>query len=90
MSKILYVSFDVETDSDNPMLHNMISIGMYAIDEEFNEIFTYNANIENLPDHYPQQTCMDLFWNKPEQKNAWDYIQTNKLNYLQVCTFCVF
>lgn len=86
MSKILNVSFDIETDGDNPILNNMISIGMVGFDDDLNEIFTYEANIENLPEHQPQTSCMESFWNKPEQTNAWNYIQQNKKNYIQVCT----
>jgi hypothetical protein len=27
---------------------------------------------------------METFWQKPEQKIAWDYLQTNKRNYIEV------
>lgn len=85
MKRILNVSFDIEADGNNPLLHNMISIGMYGIDDNGTEIFTYEANIENLPGHHPQQICMETFWNQPEQKTAWEYMQQNKKCYSQVC-----
>jgi hypothetical protein len=27
----LYLSFDIETDGDNPLVNNMISIGFYGV-----------------------------------------------------------
>jgi hypothetical protein len=80
----LYLSFDVETDGNNPMLNSMISIGFYGLTDTMNEVFKYSANIIELPGHTQDKQCMETFWNKPENKTAWDYTQQNKRSFTDV------
>ena len=82
--KNLYLSFDVETDGGNPIFNNLLSIGFYGIDDDLNKIFEYSANINELANHKPDQKCMEIFWNKPENKEAWEFVNTNKRNYVDV------
>lgn len=49
-----------------------------------NIIFEFEANIEPLENHIQDSECMQSFWLKPEQKKAFEYLQTNKRNYIDV------
>lgn len=86
MSKsILYLSFDVETDGPSPLVNNLLSIGIVGFEENTKtEVFEFETNIIPLPTHTPDTQCMETFWLKPEQKEAWDYLKTNKRNYVEV------
>lgn len=77
----LYLSFDIESDGPTPLINNLLSIGIVGITMSENIIFEFEANIEPLPDHIPDQKCMDNFWLNPEQKIAWDHLQNNKRDY---------
>ena len=82
----LYLSFDIETDGCVPILNNMISIGFYGLDDNMNKHFEYSANIETLEGHSPEEKCMTNFWNLPENQMAWNELQNNKRNYVEVMT----
>ena len=86
MSKpALYLSFDVETDGPSPLVNNLLSIGIVGFEENTGtEVFEFETNIISLPNHTPDTRCMETFWLKPEQKEAWEYLQTNKNNYIKV------
>jgi len=86
MSKqILYLSFDVETDGPSPLVNNLLSIGIVGFEENTGtEVFEFETNIIPLPTHTPDIKCLETFWLKPEQKEAWDYLKINKKNYIQV------
>ena len=57
----LYVSFDVETDGQCPLVNNMLSLGIYFLDKDCNRIFTYNTNFELMENHTDDQKTME-FW----------------------------
>lgn len=80
----LYLSFDIESDGCTPILNNMISIGFYGLDDNFTKHFEYEANIQNLEGHFPEEKCMTTFWNLPENQVAWNYVQQNKRNFVDV------
>lgn len=82
--KKLYLSFDVETDGNTPVLNNMLSIGIYGIDKDLNEVFTFDANIFPLPNRHQESTCMETFWLKDENKLAWDHLKINQRHYVDV------
>ncbi len=81
---IIYLSFDVETDGPSPLVNNLLSIGIYGLDMNLNNLFTFEANIVPLENHIQDKTCMETFWLKPENKNAFDYLHTNSRNYINV------
>jgi hypothetical protein len=78
---ILYLSFDIETDGDNPMLNSMISIGFYGITDNLSCALEYTANIESLEGHVQDPKCME-FW--AQNQTAWNATQTNKKFYADV------
>jgi len=78
----IYLSFDIETDGDNPMLRNMMSIGFYGVTDSLTNIFSYSANMNDLDGHEHDQVCMDAFWSK--QPDAWNFVQINKRSYVDV------
>lgn len=80
----LYLSFDIETDGCVPVLHSMISIGFYGLDDNLVEHFRYESNIECLEGHIQEKECMENFWNLPENQTAWNHLQQNKKNYIDV------
>ena len=83
--QILYLSFDVETDGPSPLVNNLLSIGIVGFEENTgSEVFEFQANIIPLPTHTPDAQCMETFWLKPEQKEAWDYLNTNKRDYIDI------
>lgn len=86
MSKqTLYLSFDVETDGPSPLVNNLLSIGIVGFEENTGtEVFEFNTNIFPLPTHTPDTKCMETFWLKPQQKEAWEYLQTDRKNYITV------
>lgn len=77
----LYLSFDIETDGDNPMLNNMISIGFVGMNESMTEIFEFSANILEIEGHQQNPQTMK-FWE--ENKLAWNATQLNKRHYVEV------
>lgn len=82
---ILYLSFDIESDGPTPMINNLLSIGMVGIDFISEQIiFEFEENIKPFFTHIPDKDCMKNFWLKPEQKNAWEFLQTNQKNYIVV------
>ena len=83
--KTLYLSFDIETDGDTPVLNNMLGLGIYGLDQDLNEIFTFDANIFPLPDKVQSKSCMENFWNKEENQAAWAQLKINQRNYVDVC-----
>lgn len=81
----LYLSFDVETDGPTPLVNNLLSVGIVGIEENTsNIVFEFESNILPLETHKSDTQCMETFWLKPEQKKAWDYLQTNQKDYLTV------
>jgi len=86
MSKpVLYLSFDVETDGPTPLVNNLLSVGIIGLEENTsNIVFEFEANIKPLESHKQDTQCMESFWLKPEQKEAWEYLQTNQKDYLEV------
>lgn len=86
MSKpILYLSFDVETDGPSPLVNNLLSIAIVGLEENTsNIVFEFESNINQLPTHTPDANCMKYFWLKPKQKKAWEYLQINKRDYIEV------
>lgn len=77
----LYLSFDIETDGDNPMTNNMISIGFYGVTDNLSSVFGYQANIANLDGHVQNPQTM-TFWHQNSQ--AWEATQINQQNYIDV------
>lgn len=72
----IYISFDVETDGNDVMCNNMISIGLCGLDKNAEEHFSFHANIKELDIHHPNARCMTEFWgNNPI---AWENTQINK------------
>lgn len=85
LKKTLYLSFDVETDGPSPLVNNLLSIGIVGFEENTQiEVFEFETNIIPLPTHTPDTLCMETFWLKPEQKEAWNYLNTNQRNYIEV------
>ena len=81
--KTLYISFDIETDGGNPEYNNMLSIGLCFINDNCEILYNYEANILPRTDdgrNYDENTMIN-FWNKEENKDAWNFIQTNQHNY---------
>jgi DNA polymerase III alpha subunit (gram-positive type) len=78
LKPILYLSFDVETDGNNPMLNSMISIGFCGMTDGFTCTFEYQANFEPLEWHEQEPQCME-FWS--QNKLAWNVTQINKKHY---------
>ena len=62
----IYVSFDVETDGQCPLVNNMLSLGIYFLDKDCNCIFEYQVNYELLDDHVEDQKTME-FWAKNQE-----------------------
>jgi len=77
----LYLSFDIETNGNNPMLNSMISIGFYGITLNLDNPFIYQANIFPLKNHAEEKECM-LFWEK--NKIAYLATQTNQKYFVDV------
>lgn len=77
----LYLSFDIETDGNNPMLNSMISIGFCGMTDNLTTVFEYQANLEPLEGHVQEPKCME-FWEK--NQNAWNATQINKRFYVDV------
>lgn len=83
--KILYLSFDVETDGPTPTINNLLSIGIVGIEENTEQkVFEFEANLLPIEGHIPDSQCMKTFWLKSEQQKAWEYLHTNQKNYIEV------
>lgn len=80
----LYLSFDIESDGPTPIVNNLLSIGVVGITIQEEIVFQFQANIEPLESHIEDLECMESFWLKPEQKEALEFLQTNKRNYIEV------
>lgn len=79
--QLLYLSFDIETDGDNPMLNSMISIGFCGMKENKEVVFEYCANIEELEGHKQNQKTMEFWQSCPV---AYANTQTNRRHYTVV------
>jgi hypothetical protein len=80
----IFLSFDIESDGPTPMINNLLSIGIVGITIDEKIVFEYEANIEPLATHVQDNQCMQTFWLKSEQKLAWEHLQTNRRNYIEV------
>ncbi len=84
MSKTtLFISFDVETDGSTPSVNNLLSIGFSGLTLDMNEVFSVEYNIKPRETHKPDPETM-IWWNKPENAKAWNYITKNTQNYESV------
>lgn len=80
---ILYLSFDVETDGSTPLVNNLLSIGIVGLLSNGQIIYEFEANILPLESHKSDDKTME-FWSKPENLNAWNYLNLNQQYYLDV------
>jgi hypothetical protein len=71
----VYISFDVETNGDTPMLNDMLSIGMVAITAEGEIVWKYETGFEPLEGHSSMEQVMN-FWMSPKQADAWQKVQS--------------
>ena len=69
-----FVSFDVESDGNNPMQHSMLSIGMVLLSEEctanknYTIVSTFYDTIQARAECQPDPNCLKEFWNHhPEE-----------------------
>lgn len=74
MSKILYVSTDVETDGPIPGPHSMLSLGAVAFDEGGNEVGDFLANLKELPGAAPDPATAAWWQTQP---GAWAAIRVD-------------
>src|SRR5581483_10980864 len=77
MNPLLFLSFDIEADGPTPGINSMLSFGMVGFNEECNMIFEYEANLNSLPGAEQSISTME-WWLKPEQAEAWKYVNNNK------------
>jgi DNA polymerase III epsilon subunit-like protein len=66
----LYASIDVEADGDNPLLHNMLSIGIALFDAYGQLVDTFYQNISPQPGKIADPKTMEHFWAKYPQMYA--------------------
>ena len=71
----LYISFDVETDGDTPLLNNMLSIGMVGFTQEGKIIWTYETGFDTY--NKSMEKTMS-FWTSPSQKIAYEKLMSMK------------
>ena len=70
----IYVSTDIECDGLVPGLHSMLSLGSAAFSAEGEQLATYGANLEALPDCEPLPQTMEWWRSFPE---AWAKCREN-------------
>jgi hypothetical protein len=66
------------------MVNNLLSIGIVGLTIDQRIIFEYEANIESLETHTQDTQCMQTFWLKPAQSLAWEKLQSNRRDYMEV------
>lgn len=72
----LFLSFDVETDGNNPYQHSMRSIGIAAfVENNITPISTFYCNLSRRQNAVEDKECMSKFWNK--RKHLYNNLQTN-------------
>lgn len=76
---LLFLSFDIEADGPAPGLNSMLSMGWAGFTENGNLVFTYEANLTELPDAHPNTDTMK-WWSLPENQVAWNYVHQNQRN----------
>jgi hypothetical protein len=60
----LYASLDIETDGNNPLQHNMLSLGIAMFNRHGALIDTFYQNISPQAGKVADPKCMTNFWNK--------------------------
>jgi DNA polymerase III epsilon subunit-like protein len=71
----VFISFDIETNGETPMLNNMLAIGMVAITLEGEIVWKYETAFDPLEGHESMEKVMN-FWLDPSQSNAWAKVQS--------------
>lgn len=74
---LLFLSIDVEADGPAPGLNNLLSIGLAGFNVEKNIVWTFEANLKDIPEGKQNEDTMN-WWKQPENQEAWDYVQTNR------------
>ena len=74
-SKETYVSIDIEADGPIPGPHSMLSLGAVAFDTEGNEIGSWYANFDLLPDSQPHPDT-EKFWQQHSSQYAVTRVNT--------------
>jgi len=65
MTNVLYVSFDVEADGNNPCQHNMVQWGGAIFDPRSNSMIdSLCVDIKPRPDVKPDPSVIKTFWNE--------------------------
>lgn len=75
----LYASIDIESDGNNPCQHSMISCGISFITSDGKIIEEIIYNLFPRKDRSYEPRCMTEFWMNPEQHEAWNYIQQDRV-----------
>lgn len=74
---LLFLSFDIEADGEAPGLNSMLSIGFVGFNEKGLVVMEYEANLQTLAGATQSPQTMK-WWHDEKQKEAWDYVNTNK------------
>ena len=76
MTKV-YFSFDIEADGEVPSLSNMLALGIWILDEQGNDIDSWQRNIKETAPRKATSRCIKDFWDK--QPEAWKAIHTDQV-----------
>lgn len=76
--KEIYISTDIESDGPIPGINSMLSFGSVAFDGQGRELASFTANLDLLEGAIPDPNTM-AWWNRPEQKKAWDACRKNTI-----------
>ncbi len=60
----LYASLDIEADGDNPLQHNMLSIGIALFNSHGHIVSTFYQNVKPQQGKVADPKCMSNFWLK--------------------------
>jgi hypothetical protein len=84
---LVFLSYDIEADGPSVGLASMLNFGMVGItvDKERAVVFEYEANLEPLPGML-YNLSNNEFWNRPEQKDALEYISKDRREPCTVMT----
>ena len=88
--QLLYFSFDIEADGPCPGINSMISLAFcgFVLENQnttYKKVFQWQSNLKPMVGCTQNSDTM-IWWNKPENKDAYEFAQQNQRDPLEAIT----
>jgi len=84
---LLYLSFDIEADGPSPAINSMLSLAFSGFvlennNTSYRKIYEWHSNLKPMDNCQSHPDTM-TWWNKPENKEAFEFVQQNQRDPLE-------